>query len=167
MLLLLYHAAHKDLAAIWPLGKFLCIKVLVFLSWWQACAISLLVERKDLHANTGFAAEQVANATQNMLICMEMFLASIAYHYVFPVSDFASPEVPLALASGVVGAGAADAPEVSVPRAMERRTVAYAVYASCLPTECADDARGVLGCVCRRLGHCLSRGRVGSSASRV
>ena len=37
VLFLFYHACAPDMAAARPLGKFLTIKAVVFLSFWQVC----------------------------------------------------------------------------------------------------------------------------------
>jgi hypothetical protein len=93
-LLLFYHATHKELMPIKPFGKFMCIKAVVFASWWQAIVIGVLVKQGyigDLEdGEYSHSAADVADAIQELLICMEMFVASIAFYFAFPVSEFIS-----------------------------------------------------------------------------
>ena len=45
MLILFYHATHKELISINPCGKFFSIKSVVFASWWQSLLIGLMVHQ--------------------------------------------------------------------------------------------------------------------------
>jgi hypothetical protein len=86
--LVLFYRANKDeLQPMRPLGKFLCIKAVVFFSFFQGVTISILV-------NTGVIAnvfgiteksdiKDISSSLQNFLICIEMFFAAIAHHYSF------------------------------------------------------------------------------------
>ncbi|GIL83405.1 hypothetical protein Vretifemale_12234 [Volvox reticuliferus] len=58
-LVMLYTAMHTELAPIRPLSKFLCIKAVIFVTFWQ-----------------------------DFLICIEMFLAALAHAYAFPPRDY-------------------------------------------------------------------------------
>ncbi|ODM96812.1 Transmembrane protein [Orchesella cincta] len=86
--LVLFYRANKDeLQPMRPIGKFLCIKSVVFFSFFQGVAISILV-------NTGIIAnvfgttekndiKDISSSLQNFLICIEMFFAALAHHYAF------------------------------------------------------------------------------------
>ena len=43
-LLLFYKVLKEELSPIQPVGKFLCVKLVVFVSFWQAVVIALLVK---------------------------------------------------------------------------------------------------------------------------
>lgn len=45
ILILFYHATHKELISINPCGKFFSIKSVVFASWWQSLLIGLMVHQ--------------------------------------------------------------------------------------------------------------------------
>lgn len=79
-LLKFYHAVDSDLAWCRPFAKFLCIKGVVFMTFWQGLAISVLAETTDFG---GEDAEGWAKSAQNFLICLEMLLFSIAHFYCF------------------------------------------------------------------------------------
>lgn len=84
-LLKFYHAVDKDLEWCRPFAKFLCIKGVVFMTFWQGLAITVLAETTDMG---GAKSDQWAESAQNFLICLEMLLFSIAHFYCFPVEEW-------------------------------------------------------------------------------
>lgn len=84
-LLKFYHAVDKDLAWCRPFAKFLCIKGVVFMTFWQGLALSVLAQTTDVG---GDDAEGFARSSQNFLICLEMLLFSIAHFYCFPTEEW-------------------------------------------------------------------------------
>uniref|UniRef100_A0A672PEJ6 Transmembrane protein 184C n=1 Tax=Sinocyclocheilus grahami TaxID=75366 RepID=A0A672PEJ6_SINGR len=69
-----------------PVGKLLCVKLVVLVSFWQAVLIALLVKVgviSDKHTWEWDSVEAVATGLQDFIICLEMFLAVIAHHYSF------------------------------------------------------------------------------------
>lgn len=84
-LLKFYHAVDKDLEWCRPFAKFLCIKGVVFMTFWQGLAITILAETTDVG---GSDAEEWAMSAQNFLICLEMLLFSIAHFYCFPTDEW-------------------------------------------------------------------------------
>lgn len=84
-LLKFYHAVDKDLEWCRPFAKFLCIKGVVFMTFWQGLAITILAETTDMG---GGKSDEWAESAQNFLICLEMLLFSIAHFYCFPVEEW-------------------------------------------------------------------------------
>jgi Organic solute transporter Ostalpha len=84
-LLKFYHAVDKDLAWCRPFAKFMCIKGVVFMTFWQGLAISVLAQTTDVG---GADADEWAKSAQNFLICLEMLLFSIAHFYCFPTEEW-------------------------------------------------------------------------------
>ena len=80
-LLSFYHGTEKDLAWCDPWPKFLCIKGVVFMTFWQGLVLQGM-------ASAGFVLDRQATQLQNLLICIEMLLASIAHFYVFPYYEW-------------------------------------------------------------------------------
>ena len=81
-LFLFYHATKHDLERIRPLAKFLCVKLVVFATYWQSVILSLLVLLGSSKAL------QLSSALQNFLICIEMCIASCGHMYAFPSREF-------------------------------------------------------------------------------
>eukprot|EP00977_Amphora_coffeiformis_P014502 scaffold4063_cov178-Amphora_coffeaeformis.AAC.4 len=75
----------KELAWCRPFAKFLCIKGVVFMTFWQGLAISILAQTTDVG---GQDEEEWAKSAQNFLICLEMLLFSIAHFYCFPTEEW-------------------------------------------------------------------------------
>lgn len=86
-LLKFYHAAQDDFAWCRPFPKFLCIKGIVFMTFWQGLAISILADTTTA-GRTKEASETWAAQAQNFLICLEMLLFSIAHFYCFPTDEW-------------------------------------------------------------------------------
>lgn len=91
-LLKFYHAVHEDLSWCRPFPKFLCIKGVVFMTFWQGLVISILASTTqdfgDDVMQRKVNAEQWADQAQDFLICLEMLLFSIAHFYVFPYEEW-------------------------------------------------------------------------------
>jgi hypothetical protein len=92
-LLKFYHAVNSDLAWIQPFSKFLCIKGVVFMTFWQGLVIDIIVSVdaggrwEDMDENSTNPREK-AIYLQNVLICLEMLLFSIAHWCVFPNDEW-------------------------------------------------------------------------------
>lgn len=84
-LLKFYHAVDSELAWCRPFAKFLCIKGVVFMTFWQGLAISTVATMTDAG---GDDAEEWAKSAQNFLICIEMLAFSIAHFYCFPTDEW-------------------------------------------------------------------------------
>jgi hypothetical protein len=91
-LLKFYHAVDQELAWCRPFAKFLCIKGVVFMTFWQGLALSVLAQTTDLgkssNSNNSADADEWAKSAQNFLICLEMLLFSIAHFYCFPTEEW-------------------------------------------------------------------------------
>ncbi|VEU38086.1 unnamed protein product [Pseudo-nitzschia multistriata] len=86
-LLKFYHAVDTDLAWCRPFAKFLCIKGVVFMTFWQGMALKILAETTDVGSDAN-TADDWSEKVQNFLICLEMLLFSIAHFYCFPVDEW-------------------------------------------------------------------------------
>ncbi|TRY88404.1 hypothetical protein DNTS_018306 [Danionella cerebrum] len=86
-LLLFYQAAQELLEPFGPLLKFLMVKSVIFLSFWQGMLLAIL-ERcgafsriRSSHVSLGHGT--VAAGYQNFIICIEMFFAALALRHAF------------------------------------------------------------------------------------
>lgn len=95
----------------------MCIKTVVFFSWWQALVIGILVQQgaieglEEQHSKADdpmseythvHSAQEVADGIQELLICMEMVVAAIAFYFAFPASEYSE----MALGEPPVSSGA-------------------------------------------------------------
>lgn len=80
-LLSFYHGVEKDLEWCDPWPKFLCVKSVVFATFWQNIAIQAMTMFNLID-------ERAANQIQNLLICIEMLIASLAHIYIFPYQEW-------------------------------------------------------------------------------
>lgn len=86
-LVLFYKAMKEELAPIKPIPKFLCVKFVVFFSFWQSVLIAILVKLNWIPQGGKWdfydSIQEVATGLQDFLICIEMFLAAIAHYFSF------------------------------------------------------------------------------------
>ncbi|XP_066595759.1 transmembrane protein 184C [Prorops nasuta] len=91
-LVLFYRANAEALKPMKPVGKFLCIKAVVFFSFFQGVIIAMLVYFDVISSifdtdNTD-DVRKISSKLQDFLICIEMFLAAVAHHYSFSYKPF-------------------------------------------------------------------------------
>jgi hypothetical protein len=91
-LVLFYMAMKHKLKPINPIAKMLCIKGLVFFTWWQSVGIDMAQSLGFLHTPVLWYGEQVSKAMQDFLICVEMVFAAFAFRWAFPYTDFVTKE---------------------------------------------------------------------------
>jgi len=88
-LLRFYHVVKNDLNWINPFAKFLCIKGIVFLTFWQGIVISFIANAVYKQAEfDDFNAVEWSKEAQSFLICLEMFMFAIAHCFVFPTDEW-------------------------------------------------------------------------------
>ena len=87
-LFLFYHATKHDLERIRPLAKFLCVKLVVFATYWQSVVLSLLVLLGRFPSTPSSSSSSLSSGLQNFLICIEMCFASCGHMYAFPSREF-------------------------------------------------------------------------------
>mmetsp|Transcript_14714 Transcript_14714/g.33786 ORF Transcript_14714/g.33786 Transcript_14714/m.33786 type:complete len:474 (-) Transcript_14714:32-1453(-) len=89
-LILFYKGLRQELAPMKPLGKFVAVKAIVFFSFWQSLAIAILVQLDVIAEIPSIYPEtsELAAATQDFLICIEMLIFAIVHHSVFSYREF-------------------------------------------------------------------------------
>lgn len=86
--LVIFYTGYKmELSGIKPLPKFLCIKLVVFFSFFQSVLISFII---DFLKPEEAIVDKLARGRkiQDFLICIEMLCASIAHHYAYSYRPF-------------------------------------------------------------------------------
>ncbi|KAH7371403.1 organic solute transporter Ostalpha-domain-containing protein [Pyrenochaeta sp. MPI-SDFR-AT-0127] len=86
-----------DLQPFRPMPKFLCIKGIIFASYWQGFFLSILVWLGAIPDDVpGYSPDNLAAAIQDALICFEMPLFSLAHWYAFSWHDYADDTISAA-----------------------------------------------------------------------
>ncbi len=88
VLFIFYRATKNDFGSLQPMGKFLAIKSIVFLSWWQSILIEWLLRIGVIEQIEDHKAQHIAQGMQDLLVVVEMLVAAVAFLFVFPVRDF-------------------------------------------------------------------------------
>ncbi|KAI1107765.1 DUF300-domain-containing protein [Jackrogersella minutella] len=85
---------HNDLLPFRPVPKFLCIKLIIFASYWQGFFLSILVWLGAIPDDVqGYTSDNLAAAIQDALICCEMPAFAVAHWYAFSWHDYADNTV--------------------------------------------------------------------------
>ncbi|CAL1530878.1 unnamed protein product [Lymnaea stagnalis] len=91
-LVLFYRAFREELKPLRPVPKFLCVKAVVFLSFWQALLIAALAKTGAIPSDGPWIfyknIKEVSTGIQDFVICIEMFLAAIAHYFSFSHKPF-------------------------------------------------------------------------------
>lgn len=84
-LYLFYQATKSLLYPYEPVWKFLTVKSIIFLSFWQGCLFAILQKLGYLKPlSSEMSSGAVAAGYQNFFISIEMLFAAIAFRYAFP-----------------------------------------------------------------------------------
>lgn len=85
---------NRDLTPFRPVPKFLCVKLIIFASYWQGFFLSILVWIGAIPDNVdNYTPDNLAAAIQDALICVEMPMFAIAHWYAFSWHDFADNSI--------------------------------------------------------------------------
>lgn len=86
--LFLFYAACRDLLQPFnPVPKFISIKSVIFLTYWQGVLVFLA-------AKSGFIKDAKAAADfQNFIVCVEMLLAAAGHFFAFPYKEYAGANI--------------------------------------------------------------------------
>ena len=71
-----------------PVGKFLCIKGVVFFTWWQGVLFLILRNVGIIGPIGDWDAQNVAKGLQDLAVCVEMLAFSIAHNFTFSYRDY-------------------------------------------------------------------------------
>lgn len=83
-----------DLKPFRPMPKFLCVKGILFFSFWQSIGISILVAAGAITKLGPYTdSEHIALGLTDTLICLEMPLFAVAHLYAFSTRDFVDPHI--------------------------------------------------------------------------
>ncbi|PPQ96895.1 hypothetical protein CVT26_005881 [Gymnopilus dilepis] len=84
---------NEDLKPFRPVPKFLCVKGILFFSFWQSVAISALVAARVITRLGPYTdAEHISVGLNDLLICIEMPFFAVAHNYAFSYKDFMDPK---------------------------------------------------------------------------
>lgn len=87
----------QDLKPFRPVPKFLCIKLIIFASYWQGFFLSILQFAGAIPNDVqGYTADNLAAAIQDALICIEMPFFAISHWYAFSWKDYADVTISAA-----------------------------------------------------------------------
>lgn len=90
-LLKLFHATREELTCPkdWhPIGKFLCIKGVIFFTFWQGIAIAIIMSCANIHEIGSWDAHRIKKEAQDLLVVIEMFAFAIAHRYTFSHKEY-------------------------------------------------------------------------------
>ncbi len=87
----------QDLKPFRPVPKFLCIKLIIFASYWQGFFLSILVWLGAIPSDVkDYTPDNLAAAIQDALICFEMPIFAVAHWYAFSWKDYADVTISAA-----------------------------------------------------------------------
>lgn len=76
--------------------QFLCVKLIIFASYWQGFFLSILVWLGVIHDVGYYTPDNIARAVQDVLICFELPGFAMAHWYAFSWKDYADSTISAA-----------------------------------------------------------------------
>jgi hypothetical protein len=83
-----YKQLREDLEPHKPFLKSLCIKLVMFLCFWQNWLLSLLASQQVLHPTRSILEVDILVGIPCILICFEMTIFACLYHWAFPYTPY-------------------------------------------------------------------------------
>lgn len=83
-----FYATKAELKEWNPMGKFLCVKGVVFFTWWQGVGIFILQHYKIIDDVGDMQAGDVGTLLQDYLVTFEMLIFAIAHTYTFTYKEY-------------------------------------------------------------------------------
>lgn len=83
-----YKQLRDDLVPHKPGLKLLCIKLVMFLLFWQNWILGLLASKGPLKATPSLAEVDILVGIPCMLVCFEMIIFACLYHWAFPYTPY-------------------------------------------------------------------------------
>jgi len=102
----LFHAVKSDLRSPvnWhPVGKFLCVKGVIFFTWWQGVGIYFLRSHGFIGDVGSWSGDDVAGGIIDYLVCVEMVFFAVAHMFTFTYKEYLPEGMEEKKKSGVVG----------------------------------------------------------------
>jgi hypothetical protein len=96
-LVMLFYAVEAELRfpIDWrPLGKFLCVKAVVFFCWWQGVVIYYLKAHGIIEKAGSWSSDEVANGLIDYCVVIEMVGFAIAHSYTFTYKEYLPSNLP-------------------------------------------------------------------------
>jgi len=89
-LVLFYVVAKDELKPHNPVPKFLSIKFIIMMSFWQQVIVAGLVKINVIHDTTRWTSDDISTGVQNALVCVEMLIVAVWHLSAFSHQEFAS-----------------------------------------------------------------------------
>ncbi|KAI8915830.1 organic solute transporter Ostalpha-domain-containing protein [Gorgonomyces haynaldii] len=87
-LVMFYFQCSRDLKPYRPLPKFICVKSIIFLTFWQGLILALFVWAGWIDGNTDYSPNNISLALQDIILCFEMPLFAWMHYHAFPWTDY-------------------------------------------------------------------------------
>ncbi|CAG8531389.1 15597_t:CDS:2, partial [Dentiscutata heterogama] len=95
-LFVFYLTIHEDIAEHKPFLKFLCIKLVIFFSFWQSIVLAIIADIGIIKETQYWTSANVSRGLAAILVCIEMAIFSIIHIFAFPYQGYkGDKKVPL------------------------------------------------------------------------
>lgn len=84
----------SDLKPFNPVGKFLCVKLIIFASYWQGVILAILSFSGVLPSGNVDGSPNIGVAIQNALLCVELVAFAIGHWFSFSYKPFTIVNIP-------------------------------------------------------------------------
>jgi len=87
-LIFFYFVTEEELTPYKPIPKYLCVKAILYFSFWQSTVIGILSNMDVIPRADQWSKHDVGKALNDYLICVEMLVLSAVHIYVYPYSEY-------------------------------------------------------------------------------